>query len=432
MTAILIFGAVLLLAGVGRFTSWLRHQDTSASRWMSTVRAGADLAAWASGGSLCVVIAVSAPESGALLWVAPLACSCLGAATAAFAASHLLRSLHHGGLTSLRRHLRARMGIRLRSAASSVRRLWSVIAPTGFSEVQFGLAALERLFRPLTFVRAYGMSFVLVPVLVALVFTRTMTQGSTLERAALGAFFGYNALAVVAYVTAAAILALVAMSVLAYSHVLAIQLSLAAAAKTIVSCTGYGTAAGLVTAALLPFMSHFLGGYAGKLESQMPLTPEILVELPAAFAVVGYVIGIAAAAVTLCRNADNLLLRRFIAPVILMLILVGLINAAFGPHEILRNMMASAPGVSASECTDASFLAHLSSPSWLFSAMDSCGAGESVLSNEVFLWVSGVFTGSLALLEFVRDVRRTASPTADGADHEPSATRETASSPLQE
>ena len=275
--------------------------------------------------------------------------------------------------------------------------------------MNFGFSPLERLLEPITLVRGYLIGLAFLPVLLALSIAQALNRGSIPNRMVIGAVIGYNALAVVSSLTAAALAVLIILLVLSYSRALRIRLDLRAAFRTVAVCIGYGTAAGVVTAALLPFMSSLLPiGYQSEQSDANGLTPQLLVDVPAGFAVVGYGIGIAHAVALICGPAENLVLRRFTAPGVLMGTLIAFACLGYGPFGILRAMIKSMPDVSSSDCTNVSITEHLDNPSWLLKAIDICGGGGVYLGDQSFLWCAAIVVGLIAVAAFVMDFRNRA------------------------
>ncbi|SKA98430.1 hypothetical protein SAMN06295879_2594 [Agreia bicolorata] len=395
----------LALAGVGvwRVWSWMRGERSARPRWLQVVRVYSDGLAWVSGGVLVFWIGLNVPNARAVLLV--ILCTCVVSILLALAALRLLRAIADAGEDALWPVFLNHSRMLINAIRNGLR----IIAPAGECELRFGFGSLDRLLSPGTFIRWYIVSLALLPVLLALVMTRILSTSPAPYRASLGALFGYNALVVVSCLTAGALLTFIGCAIATYAGILRVKLNVRGAFIAVAACTGYGTAAGFAVVALLPMMQRIVPMPGlGSLASSPGLTPQLLVEVPAGFAIIGYGIGIPVGIVVLCGTARNLLVRRILAPLLFILVLVGMTHFGFGPRGTLLSMVAAMPSVGAESCTDSAIVEHSGDPEWMLRALDACGRDSIYLDDSVFLWTGAIAVCILAAGRFVIDFRRDA------------------------
>jgi hypothetical protein len=338
----------------------------------------------------------------------------LGGTAVTWIASRLLRAIRASGDVSLGEFIVKQSREQFVRSIASSRNAVKIIAPTGFSEIQIGFGSLERLMAPGALVRSYLLGLVLTPVIFALFLTALMNSGPELQRRVVGIYFGYNALAVVSCLTAGLILTLFAMLVLTYSRTLLLRIDVKAALRSIATWTGYGTAAGVVTAALLPTMTHLMPNTLDSMPgAEMGLSPQLLIDVPASFAVIGYALGIAIGVTVVGRHASNLLLRHFAAPTVLICALLGMTYIGVNPSNMVRSMVSATPVVDFKNCTDEAFREHLDNSAWILKAIDTCGGGVAYVQTQPFLLSIGAVLGVLAFVALIRDFRRGARAMAE-------------------
>jgi len=113
-------------------------------------------------------------------------------------------------------------------------------------------------------------------------------------------------------------------------------------------------------------------------------------------------------------KAENLVVRRLVAPFVFIVLLVSMTRIGFSPANILRTL---ASGISDREITDCStetFQSHSHDPLWLLKALNTCQEGGAYIGDDQFLWSAGIMIGLIALGAFVRDFRGRARAEAPG------------------
>ncbi|WP_448262013.1 hypothetical protein [Microbacterium aurum] len=376
----------------------------------------AEIISWLSAIALVLLAQVGQAAS----WLVVL----LSASGIGFLVAHAARRLHRS---------RSATGLSTGQYLSATIRRWGgdtliaaercakIVAPSGWSEVRVGFDALDRILTPGTMVRGYTLAALVSPPLFAIFIVWMMSASSGAPRAVLAAVVGYNALAVVSIVTMGMLLSVILLVVLTYCDILDIQLDIRRTFMTIVGWIGVASAVGAGTAALLPIVNFAmplpaLGGGAGT------VAPSVLVDVPAAFAVVGYALGVAHASVDLCRRAANLVLRRFTAPLTLGLVVTAMVAAGAGPSAILASLLAPLAAVPSVDCDQSAVESHANEPAWILRAVEACADGRISVDDLVFLSVFAIVLAAFAITAFVVDFRRAASELHPGSKHEPVST----------
>lgn len=364
-------------------------------------------AAWGAGGAFLVLAGIGTAELS--WWTLAMLFLCVGGIAGSSAASRLMRAIEVSDASTLRELIVTSASAKRARAVFAVRHGVQVVMPTGWREVRIGFHVLDRLLDPVAGVRGYLLGLVLLPVFIALAFAWMLSTGSNADRNVIGAIVGYNALVIASCLTAGLIITVVVMVVLTYARVLVVELDLRRVFTTIAAWIGTASAIGAVTAALLPLLGAFVPGYSFSASaSQGILTPSVLVDVPAGFAVVGYAGGILHATVEICRGARNLIVWRVAAPAVFVLALLGLVKIGLGPFGILAALIAPLSSPAVIGCADGEVSDHLGDAAWLIRAAEYCGDGRIYVDDQAFLWWVAVCATALVLVAFASDFRRRA------------------------
>lgn len=405
MTGLIIIGIGLLVLGGARFTGWLRRPGRT-HPVLSAVKAITEVIAWCVGAALIPLAPVASTTTLLAMF---LVCSCATVIT--LSVSRLLRGVQRNGgvpIRSLPLRWARRTAARTRT---TLRRGNRIIAPHGWGELNIGPHSLGRLLEPRALVRAHLVGLIFLPVLVAILLAWVVESRPHLSRATLGAEIGYNGLAIASCLTTTLVLTILFMAVLTYSRALIVGLDLRATVRAIAEGTGIGTAAGLLTAALVPAAGFLLTIHD---DESAPLTPRILVDIPAASAIIGVTIGLFVSLTRMCHKAENLVVRRLVAPLVFIVILVSMTRIGFSPANILRTLAEGVSDREITDCTAATFQSHAQDPLWLLKGLNTCRDGGAYIGDGQFLWSAGIMIGLIALGAFVRDFRGRARVEAPG------------------
>lgn len=293
---------------------------------------------------------------------------------------------------------------------STLRRWRMILAPPGTSPFQWHPSrALERLStQPLAW-WFFPLVAVGIGVGVPMLFTLIWTSTDSGLRSGLAAVIGYNTLVVVSSLTLAALGAYIIFGLLALCNVLSFRVDRIAGSRRVAICVGYGTAAGLVGAALLPtFATLPLLGTLPRAEGfgGTALPPNILVELPAVGAILGYCVGLVLASRTMCHESRSIAVHGSMGPLILIAALAVVVGVGLGPGSLLRKLQRVFPKVDPGDCGVELILTNRDKPAHLFQLVEACGDGRVYLDDGGFLVAAIALTLLIVGVPFVRDARR--------------------------
>ncbi|GAB3405002.1 hypothetical protein GCM10027515_17810 [Schumannella luteola] len=349
-------------------------------------------------------------------WVTSLLVSCCFATGSGAAVSRLWRAVQRSGSGSVRGYLRSRAREMIKAIGSLLHNFGRIVVPRGAHELRLDFGAVDRFLSVGTFLRGYSLLVGTVFVGAVLSVFWTVIGSSSSLKNAFGAVIGFNTLAVVSCASAATLIVVVAIGALIRIGVIRLTLDLAGTFRRVAGWIGYGTAAGVVMASLLPLASTGLANItSGAIGGTEALGPAVLVELPAAGAVAGYMIGLAVALVRLLESARNLLLRRWLAPSLFSVVLAVMSHWNLGPQSLAQSITEPLFDAAAVDC-DEKVIEGLDQGS-MFAALARCGDGAVYLSDAGFLWIAFIVVGLIAIVMFVADVlatTRTSRPVSDG------------------
>lgn len=350
-------GAGSFLAGVRRYRKWRRVRHEERPLWLSEFRSYSELAAWVTGGAFLVLFPVN--EGVLAGWGLTALVLCLMSLVLAMAVSRLMGGVTRAGVGSVHQFVALSTKAALRRLVAGWRRAVWIVMPTGWTEIRLRFATVERLLDPGFMVRSFLLVLLLAPVLLAGSVVWMMNSGTVVGQGILTALVGYNALAVLSCLTVAMLATVAAVTLLWYVRVLLVAPHIRAAFRVVAAGTGYGTAAGIVAAALLPIMSQ--GTPPTPVDGGTPvvLTPDVMVQLPAACAVVGFGIGGAVATLVICQRAENLFIRRVLAPALFIGATVVMHKMNLGPTGILQTITQPWADITVTDCRNAAFLNRL-------------------------------------------------------------------------
>lgn len=173
------------------------------------------------------------------------------------------------------------------------------------------------------------------------------------------------------------------------------------------NCVGVFAAGGLASAGLCPLIIDWMSREQVEIG---PVTPNLLILFPAAFAAFGYIVGVIYFPFNLCSKSRNLFYRWFL-PVALTIVgfFVVIIGFKLNPRKLFHYTLLST-GVNSETCqqeiTQINMHNHIDDPVWLTALVDTCAGGAFLTGKQIFF---GVFmlTLVIALFGLVRDCLRT-------------------------
>lgn len=192
------------------------------------------------------------------------------------------------------------------------------------------------------FFRLYGLALTLLPLVLAVTtVSYTRTEDASI-RALQSVVFGYNALLVAAFVTTALVGTLALVSVLRVLGVFRFRLLWLRMLKLLAASVGIGTACGAFTGALVPAVELYWvssGSVSLGLESILArVSPQLMLEIPAWGAIVGYVIGCATAIAWATDRGVSSIVRRLVLPGLFIMCVYMLLVVEFSPRHMFARL----------------------------------------------------------------------------------------------
>ncbi|WP_158024395.1 hypothetical protein [Boudabousia marimammalium] len=183
-----------------------------------------------------------------------------------------------------------------------------------------------------------------------------------------------------------AVLCVVAFGLLAqWKGIVRFRLDMRSAGMNLANTVGFFAAAGAASAAVSPLLiDEFSPG-------RSTVGPVILVEFPALFAVMGYIVGVIYVPFSFCKQSNNLFYRWWIPGIA---DIVGFTFVVYGFQLDPRHLFApslQASGVTKELCSapviSPEVAAHVDDPVWLTAMLDLCGGGAFVSENQITIGV---------------------------------------------
>lgn len=199
------------------------------------------------------------------------------------------------------------------------------------------------------------------------------------------------------------------MVALRWTNVLCVRLDFGRMFNLIATYTGYGTAVGVVTVALLPIMTNLVPQMHPGNEHSV-ISPRLLLDVPAAFALIGFLIGALCGSVVLCVSAENLAIRRLLAPTVFAIALLVIFRLGAGPSSVLQMLLAQLKGPGM-DCSAEAIMKRLTDTNGAFQVYLTCGDGSLRISDRAFGWSALILLAIAAIWAFIRDFRRRAHST---------------------
>lgn len=176
--------------------------------------------------------------------------------------------------------------------------------------------------------------------------------------------------------------------------------------KSVAAYIGYGTLAGVIAAALTPLMTAIL-----RQPSSPAISPSMLIELPAIGAVIGYLAGLGALALTLGRGSSNLLYRSFLFPGLFVTLLFCIFSAGLSPEMLYQQLIVGKidpAEIPATVCStkepDTILQEHLDNELWLLALTERCGK-LALLSGNFLVRGASVSIAACAGIGFILNIR---------------------------
>jgi hypothetical protein len=409
-----IVGVGLLLTGSRRFYFWFVNPNVRAeARYLSWVYAVTGLAAWYAGGTGLLGLAIGVESLAVLNSLSILLC--ITFATLAWMARALLERIRLAGAVNTPSYILMKSRKALKTASLGLKQAGQIIAPTGWSEINLNFDSLDRVFSYRMFFAYFMMALAAVPVLLAVLLTYAIRSGSLAEQRIISVMVGYNTLLVVSCLTAATMACLAVLIILKLSRILLVRLNYWTVFKVVAAGTGYGTAAGVVTAALLPVLNGVLPLSASTEPTSDVLSiinPQLLLDVSAAGAVIGYGISLVVSLFIVCGSATNLFIKRFFGPLLFVLFVSLFSSMGANPQELMgrlvrnSNVTIEIDEVNCSVEYNVDALEQNSfDTSWLFAVAEACDS-SFMITGEAFTTGVIIIVVGISLVWVATDFRK--------------------------
>jgi membrane protein len=295
---------------------------------------------------------------------------------------------------------------RSRRVYRRTKKLWSIVSPSGVKE----LGSIDQVRHKMDIIRVGCAIFVIV-LIVSLILTVSILVWSIEDASArlkatifstlIFSTLGYNGLVVATCVTVSFLITVTLLTVVCWSGVLQVTPNVRKSFEVIVAWIGYLSMAGLLIAALVPLVAtpdNTIG------HDQVRVSPAILIDIPAGFAVIGYILGMVIGATMILSYAKNLLLRRvFPAIVYVVVMVVSVKYFDVTPREIFSRATSDTKSMVTS-CDESLLEQHLDDGAFFIHFIRHCDGRYLILNNVLYLRaIVGIVCVVSAIL-FIRDV----------------------------
>lgn len=290
--------------------------------------------------------------------------------------------------------------------------VWKTIAPSKATsrEPAFSMRSLELLLSFKTIVSlCLGLTLIscvlFIPHLLLLLGYAEGPTGVVMR-----AVIGFNSLFIVSLFTVSTVVMVVPAVVLSRRGVISFSLDLRARLGQLATWVGYGTMAGVVVAAFAPILSAIMK------QTSPPLSPSLLIELPAVGAIGGYVVGLIVLSLNLGSCSPNLLCRHLLFPALFLCVFFVIYKIGVTPEGLFQYTILEPLGSSGAlsfSCSpndvDDQIRAHGSDPRWLLAFARHCGTG-ALVDGGVLVGCVVVGVSVFAIFGFFQSVWRNMAP----------------------
>lgn len=287
--------------------------------------------------------------------------------------------------------------------------VWKAIGPDdkAWKELWIPTTLVDRVLSIRAFVFVYLGGAVLVITLMIPSMLVTFGYMPGASGAVMRAAIGFNALFIVAVFTLITLVTASLAALLRSLGVVRFPIDLKRQLSRLAMLVGYGTLAGVISAALTPIATALF-----RQSASPPLSPSVLIDLPSAGAVGGYVIGLVVLATSLGRQSSNLVYQHLLFPAIFLGLLYIAYKLELTPEMLFQHVVTNAidpAGISNTLCSasdnDDQVRAHLSDPAWLLAVANRCG-GAVVIGGRSLVGSVAVGMSVVAGVRFLSGIRK--------------------------
>lgn len=209
---------------------------------------------------------------------------------------------------------------RLRWISKRIKKFWRIVSAPGVKELGRFDRALDEMLSMRGSCIFFGVVLLLCLVLMFSIGVWNIEDAPVQVRPTIRSVLGYNGLAVATCVTVSFLITVTLLTVVCRLGVLRVTPDVRKSFEVVVAWIGYFSMAGLLIAAVVPLVATPDNASS---QDQARVSPTILIDLPAVFAVIGAIIGMVIGATMILSCAKNLLLRRFFPAIVYVVVVVA-------------------------------------------------------------------------------------------------------------
>ncbi|MBS5254487.1 MAG: hypothetical protein E7G49_07445 [Cutibacterium granulosum] len=291
---------------------------------------------------------------------------------------------------------------RLRWISKRIKKFWRIVSPPGVKELGRFDRALDEMLSMRGSCIFFGVVLLLCLVLMFSIGVWNIEDAPVQVGPTIRSVLGYNGLAVATCVTVSFLITVTLLTVVCRLGVLRVTPDVRKSFEVVVAWIGYFSMAGLLIAAVVPLVATPDNASS---QDQARVSPTILIDLPAVFAVIGAIIGMVIGATMILSCAKNLLLRRFFPAIVYVVVVVASVKYFdVTPREVFNRATSDTKSMVTS-CDESLLEQHLDDGAFFIHFTRHCDGRDLILDNDLYLWTIVVIACIASTGLFIRDVR---------------------------
>ena len=147
---------------------------------------------------------------------------------------------------------------------------------------------------------------------------------------------GFNTLGAISVLTLIGAITIIAAMILTTTNILDVEVNLSGCLNAVSTFTAYGSIAGFLTAATIPLTSQWLSTLQ---DSPIHVSPQLLIDLPAIGAIMGFGFGLIHMTTKIFSSAENLILQCVACPTLLVLSAAAVFTYGITPRRITTQLV---------------------------------------------------------------------------------------------
>lgn len=291
---------------------------------------------------------------------------------------------------------------RLRWISKRIKKFWRIVSPPGVKELGRFDRALDEMLSMRGLCVFLGVVLLLYLVLMFSIGVWNIEDAPVQVRPTIRSALGYNGFAVATCVTVSFLITVTLLTVVCRLGFLRVTPDVLKSFEVVVAWIGYFSMAGLLIAAVVPLVATPDNASS---QDQARVSPTILIDLPAVFAVIGAIIGMVIGATMILSCAKNLLLRRFFPAIVYVVVVVASVKYFdVTPREVFNRATSDTKSMVTS-CDESLLEQHLDDGAFFIHFTRHCDGRDLILDNDLYLWTIVVIACIASTGLFIRDVR---------------------------